>query len=88
MAADTIPNRLLNRAKTTPNEPAYYVREGGAWKPTNWGTYSDQVVQAGRALIAVMENYQTEDGGVAIPAVLQPYMKGATAIAPDGSLIK
>ena len=53
MAADTIPHRLLNRAKSTPNAPAYYVRESGAWKPTNWGTYSDQVTQAGRALIAL-----------------------------------
>ena len=53
MATDTIPHRLLNRAKSTPNAPAYYVREGGAWKPTNWGTYSDQVTQAGRALIAL-----------------------------------
>ncbi len=53
MAVDTIPNRLLQRAKSAPNDPAYYVREGGAWKPTNWGTYSDQVTQAGRALIAL-----------------------------------
>ena len=34
----------------------------------------------GRALIAVLENYQQEDGSVAIPAVLQPYMGGATKI--------
>jgi long-chain acyl-CoA synthetase len=53
VAVDSIPNRLLQRAKSTPNDPAYYVREGGAWKPTNWGTYSDQVTQAGRALIAL-----------------------------------
>ncbi len=53
MTADTIPNRLLQRAKSSPSAPAYYVREGGAWKPTNWGTYSDQVTQAGRALIAL-----------------------------------
>ena len=53
MAVDTIPNRLLQRAKSTPNDPAYYVRDNGAWKPTNWGTYSDQVTQAGRALIAL-----------------------------------
>ena len=53
MAVDTIPNRLLQRAKNTPNDPAYYVRDNGAWKPTNWGTYSDQVTQAGRALIAL-----------------------------------
>ena len=53
MATDTIPNRLLQRADKAPNDPAYYVREGGSWKPTNWGTYSDQVTQAGRALIAL-----------------------------------
>ena len=53
MATDTIPNRLLQRAQKTPNDPAYYVREGGSWRPTNWGTYSDQVTQAGRALIAL-----------------------------------
>ncbi|MGB9339789.1 MAG: long-chain fatty acid--CoA ligase, partial [Polyangiales bacterium] len=53
MATDTIPNRLLQRANKAPNEPAYYVREAGSWKPTNWGTYSDQVTQAGRALIAL-----------------------------------
>ena len=53
MATDTIPNRLLQRATKTPNDQAYYVREGGSWKPTNWGTYSDQVTQAGRALIAL-----------------------------------
>jgi seryl-tRNA synthetase len=28
----------------------------------------------GRMLIAVMENYQREDGSIAIPQVLQPYM--------------
>jgi seryl-tRNA synthetase len=34
----------------------------------------------GRALIAVMENYQDEDGGVTIPEVLRPYMGGLTKI--------
>jgi len=53
VTADTIPHRLLQRAKKTPNDPAYYVREGGGWKSTNWGTYSDQVSRAGRALIAL-----------------------------------
>ncbi|NND30870.1 MAG: AMP-binding protein, partial [Myxococcales bacterium] len=53
MATDTIPNRLLERAKKTPNDPAYYVRQGGSWKPTNWGSYSDEVTQAGRALLAL-----------------------------------
>jgi len=30
----------------------------------------------GRALIAVMETYQQEDGSIAVPDVLQPYMVG------------
>ena len=34
----------------------------------------------GRALIAVMENYQQEDGSIAIPEALQPYMGGLTKI--------
>jgi seryl-tRNA synthetase len=34
----------------------------------------------GRALIAVMENYQNEDGSVTIPEVLRPYMGGLTKI--------
>lgn len=34
----------------------------------------------GRTLIAVLENYQREDGSIEIPAVLRPYMNGATEI--------
>ncbi len=43
-------------------------------------TLNGSGVAVGRALIAVMENYQQEDGSVAIPSVLQPYMKGLTSI--------
>ncbi|MHA7970877.1 serine--tRNA ligase [Rhizobium sp. CAU 1783] len=34
----------------------------------------------GRALIAVMENYQNEDGSITVPDVLLPYMGGITKI--------
>jgi seryl-tRNA synthetase len=34
----------------------------------------------GRALIAVLENYQNEDGSVTIPSALQPYMGGLARI--------
>ena len=37
----------------------------------------------GRTLVAVLENYQREDGGVDIPAALQPYLGGQTAIEPS-----
>ena len=53
MATDTIPSRLLERGKTRGHSPAYYVKEKGVWKSTNWRTYSDQVAQAGRALITL-----------------------------------
>jgi seryl-tRNA synthetase len=39
----------------------------------------------GRALIAVLENYQNEDGSVTIPEVLRPYMGGATKIEANRS---
>jgi len=34
----------------------------------------------GRTVMAVMENYQTEDGSVIIPEVLRPYMHGISKI--------
>ena len=34
----------------------------------------------GRTMIAVLENYQQEDGSIAIPEALQPYMGGDTVI--------
>jgi seryl-tRNA synthetase len=37
----------------------------------------------GRALIAVMETYQQEDGSIAVPEVLQPYMGGLKVIERD-----
>ena len=43
-------------------------------------TLNGSGVAVGRALIAVMENYQQEDGSIAIPEVLQPYMKGLKSI--------
>ena len=35
----------------------------------------------GRTLIAVLENYQKEDGSINVPEVLQPYMGGLTVIS-------
>jgi len=43
-------------------------------------TLNGSGVAVGRALIAVMENYQNEDGSISIPAILQPYMGGQTRI--------
>jgi seryl-tRNA synthetase len=35
----------------------------------------------GRALIAVMENYQNADGSIDVPGALRPYMGGVERIA-------
>jgi seryl-tRNA synthetase len=43
-------------------------------------TLNGSGVAVGRALIAVMENYQNEDGSVTIPQVLRPYMGGLEKI--------
>jgi len=50
-------------------------------KPELLHTLNGSGVAAGRALIAVMENYQQEDGSIRIPEVLQPYMGGARTIS-------
>ncbi len=38
---------------------------------------------SGRPLIAIIENYQNEDGSITIPEVLRPYMGGKTQISND-----
>jgi seryl-tRNA synthetase len=43
-------------------------------------TLNGSGVAVGRALVAVMENYQEPDGSVAIPDVLRPYMRGLKRI--------
>ena len=43
-------------------------------------TLNGSGVAVGRALVAVLENYQNPDGSVSIPEVLQPYMAGMTRI--------
>jgi seryl-tRNA synthetase len=43
-------------------------------------TLNGSGLAVGRTLIAVLENYQQEDGSVLIPEVLRPYMGGMTRI--------
>ena len=50
-------------------------------KPELIHTLNGSGVAAGRALIAVMENYQQEDGSIRVPDVLLPYMGGIEVIA-------
>lgn len=53
-------------------------------KPRFVHTLNGSGTAVGRALIAVMENYQEADGSIAIPTALQPYMGGMKVIKRDG----
>jgi len=56
-------------------------RNPDSGKPELIHTLNGSGVAAGRALIAIMENYQNEDGSIRIPIALQPYMGGAESIS-------
>lgn len=49
-------------------------------KPELIHTLNGSGVAAGRALVAILENYQQADGSVRVPDALQPYMGGATTL--------
>jgi seryl-tRNA synthetase len=52
-------------------------------KPEPLHTLNGSGVAIGRALVAVLENYQNEDGSIDVPDVLRPYMAGVTRIGPS-----
>jgi seryl-tRNA synthetase len=56
---------------------------GGDGKPRFVHTLNGSGTAVGRALIAVMETYQQDNGAIAVPAVLQPYMGGLKVIERD-----
>lgn len=56
------------------------VAEGGKARPELVHTLNGSGVAVGRALVAVLENYQQADGSVEVPAVLAPYMNGQTVL--------
>jgi seryl-tRNA synthetase len=58
-------------------------RPADAKGPEHVHTLNGSGVAVGRALIAVVENYQNADGSVTIPEALRPYMNGLEAIRPD-----
>lgn len=46
-------------------------------------TLNGSGLAVGRTLVAVVENYQQEDGSIVVPEVLRPYMNGLEVIAPS-----
>ena len=45
-------------------------------------TLNGSGLAVGRALVAVLENYQNADGSVTIPEALRPYMGGLEKLTP------
>ncbi len=62
--------RRMNARYRTPSEKS----------PRFVHTLNGSGLAVGRTLVAVLENYQNEDGSVSVPAALQPYMGGVTRI--------
>ena len=54
-------------------------------KPELLHTLNGSGLAVGRTLVAILENYQEQDGGVTLPAVLRPYLGGRERIRPGGN---
>lgn len=48
-----IPHRIFEHARRCPSRPAYFKKEQGAWKATNWEVYANQIRRAGKAMIGL-----------------------------------
>ncbi|HEX6259083.1 MAG TPA: serine--tRNA ligase [Woeseiaceae bacterium] len=57
-------------------------RNADTGRPELLHTVNGSGVAAGRALVAVMENLQQEDGSVRVPPALRPYMGDVTVLTP------
>ena len=63
--------RMKARYKNTQNETNFV------------GTLNGSGLAVGRTLIAVLENYQNEDGSITVPEVIRPYMNNLDKIIPN-----
>ncbi|MEQ9619478.1 MAG: serine--tRNA ligase [Deltaproteobacteria bacterium] len=57
-------------------------RPAGGGKPRLVHTLNGSGLAVGRTVIAILENFQEEDGSIKVPPVLVPYMGGITKITP------
>ncbi len=73
------------QARYRPKEGSSGARPGGGQSGRGnrfVHTLNGSGIAVGRALIAVMENYQNPDGSITVPEVLKPYMGGMEKIGP------
>ena len=59
---------------------ARYRPRGAESPPELVHTLNGSGLAVGRALVAVIENYQQPDGSIAVPDVLKPYMGGVERV--------
>lgn len=57
-------------------------------KPQYVHTLNGSGLAVGRALVAVLENYQNADGSVTVPEVLRPYMGGVEVLRPENQPLR
>jgi seryl-tRNA synthetase len=57
-------------------------RPAGTGKALHVHTLNGSGLAVGRTLIAILENYQQQDGSVVVPAALRPFMDGRDSITP------
>lgn len=55
-------------------------RRGAKGKPEFVHTLNGSGLAIGRTIVAILENYQQEDGSIVVPEVLRPYMGGLKVI--------
>ena len=72
--ADFQARRMAARCRTRDTRKTRFVH-----------TLNGSGVAVGRALIAILENFQHEDGSVSIPEVLRPYLGGTERLHPGGA---
>jgi len=60
-------------------------RNPDSGKPELLHTLNGSGVAAGRALVAILENYQQTDGSVVVPEVLRSYMVGVETLKPESA---
>jgi seryl-tRNA synthetase len=53
-------------------------------KPEALHTLNGSGLAVGRTLVAVLENFQNEDGSVEVPQALQPWLGGLTRLTASG----
>lgn len=58
-------------------------RPEGSKKTEFLHTLNGSGLAVGRTLVAVLENYQNEDGSVTVPSALKPYMGGIDQLTPE-----